>query len=87
MWTDSFGNELQNEAVYQKNVSRIMNCDLIKISKASDYTHPYELMKADLEEFSGGNIISCEATELMVELDLGSYTAWRKIITPSDTNF
>lgn len=84
---DYFSDRLEPQSLNQINVSRFINNDLVRISKDSDYEHPYELLKQDFESFAGESIISCKAVELMIELNLGSRTAWRRIITPEDITF
>lgn len=73
--------------IYQPAASRIVNNDLIKIDKESEYEHPYELICKNFKQVYGEHIIKCEAVDLIVKLDLGSYIAMRRIITPIDINF
>lgn len=72
--------------LFQTAAGRVMNNDLVKIEKGSDFEHPYILLFMDLKQFSH-QVISCTAADLIVKLDLGSSSAWRRIITPADINF
>ena len=63
-----------------------MNGDFIKIDK-SDYKYPYELVLKDFKQTYGDYIIRCESVNLIVKLDLGVYTAERRIMIPIDINF
>jgi hypothetical protein len=82
-----FNDMLDPGQLFQYKIGRTMNSDLIKIDKASDYERPHELLKMDLKNFAGKEIIRCEALDLMIKLDLGRYTAWRRIMTPADITF
>lgn len=78
---------LDSNELYQAIVSRKMNNDFIKINKESDYEYSHELLRKDLEQWYSEPIIKCEAADLMIKLNLGSFCAWRRIITPIDINF
>ena len=81
-----FEDLLNLENIYQDKVSRKLNDDYVKIDK-SNYKLPYELLLEDFKETYKDSIIKCEAANLIVKLDLGVYTAERRIITPIDINF
>jgi hypothetical protein len=82
-----FEDTLETNELYQVIASRNMNDELIKINKESEYDYPHVLLRKDLEQCYGEPIIRCVATDLMIKLNLGSYSAWRRIITPEDINF
>jgi len=73
--------------IYQNKVTDIINNDLIKVDKKSDYEHPCDLLLKDFKEAHGDSIVKCEAALLLVKLNLGAYTAERRIITPIDIDF
>lgn len=73
--------------IYQDDITRRMNHDFVKINKQADYEHPHDLLIKDLEQLAGGDLIKCEAVNLIVKLNLGKYKAWRRIITPIDITF
>ncbi|AGF57835.1 hypothetical protein B0P06_003856 [Clostridium saccharoperbutylacetonicum] len=81
-----FEDILDLDNVYQEEISIKLNYDLIKTDK-SNYEHPCELILEDLKEVYGESVIKCEANSLLVKLDLGGYTAERRIVTPVDINF
>lgn len=74
------------QSSYQFSITNIMNSDLVKIDKG-DYEHPYELFLRDFKKAYGESIIKCKAVNLLIKLDLGVYTAQRKVITPIDSSF
>lgn len=76
-----------NDNIYQKNVSRKMNQDIIKMRGTNDYIRPLALMIIDLQNFYQHNIIKCRAVQLSVKLDLNIYSAERNIITPTNIDF
>lgn len=86
-WVNVFSDTLEKEKLYQFEASRSMNHELIKVSKEAGYEYPHELLRQDFEKFAGEPVIRCEAVDLMVQLNLGKYTATRRIITPSDITY
>ena len=78
---------LDSSSIYQREVSKKINGDLIKIDKKYDYEHPYELLIKDFKGAYGDSIIKCEAVDLLIKLNLGNYKVQRRIITPKDINF
>ncbi|MDA8226624.1 MAG: plasmid pRiA4b ORF-3 family protein [Desulfitobacterium hafniense] len=82
-----FNDSLDPGVLFQTIATRHLNTDLIKTDKESGYEYPYELLSKDFEQFAGKQFISCEAVDLMIKLDLGRMTAWRRIITPVDITF
>ncbi|MBU3160799.1 plasmid pRiA4b ORF-3 family protein [Clostridium frigoris] len=81
------GDTLELSELFQTSATRIINTDIIKINKESDYYYPYELLSEDLKIFFGEEIIRCEAVDLIVKLKLYPQIAWRRIITPINTTF
>src|SRR5699024_9933374 len=75
---------ISNEIIQPYPTMKI-NSDLIKYKDG--YHYPYEILHKDLIGFTGEDIVSCEAVDLVVKLDLGEHSAWRKIVTPSDITF
>lgn len=82
-----FEDILDPSELFQTLATRIMNNDLIKISKVYKCGYPHELLSKDLELFAGEEIIRCEAVDLIVKLKLYPEIAWRRIITPVDITF
>ena len=82
-----FEDRLDSNELFQVIASRNLNNDLIKINKEADYEYPHDLLRKDLEQCYGEPIIRCEAADLMIKLNLGSFCAWRRIITPVDIDF
>ncbi|MEQ8199448.1 MAG: plasmid pRiA4b ORF-3 family protein [Clostridiaceae bacterium] len=78
---------LDVSSVYQADLSGIINRDLFKPGKDKDYMHPYELLIEDFEEYYGDKIIQSEAADLLVKLDLGAYSASRRLIVPMGVTF
>lgn len=85
-FVEAFREELNSDVSYYSKVSRIMNRDLVKIDGA-DYRYPEEMLLEHLQEFAGEQAISCRAADLIIKMELGSNTVWRRIITPADINF
>ncbi|MPQ30619.1 plasmid pRiA4b ORF-3 family protein [Clostridium estertheticum] len=81
------GDSLELSELFQTSATRIMNKDIVKMSKESDYHYPYELLSKDLKIFAGEEIVRCEAVDLIVKLKLYPKIAWRRIITPINTTF
>ncbi|UNC91237.1 plasmid pRiA4b ORF-3 family protein [Candidatus Contubernalis alkaliaceticus] len=82
-----FGDLFDPDIPYQKRVSDKMNNDYITVREKKEYEHPHILLLNDFEKFAGDPVISCEAVDLMVKLNLNSSTAWRRIVTPVDITF
>ena len=82
-----FEDDLDISVLFQTLATRIMNEDLIKISKESNYRNPYEFLTNDLKIFANEEIFRCEAVELMVKLKLYPEIIWRRVITPTDITF
>jgi hypothetical protein len=82
-----FGDVFNPDILYQKRVSDKMNDDLITVVEKKGYEHPHRLLLKDFEKFADGPVISCEAVDLLVKLNLNSNTAWRRIVTPVDITF
>lgn len=78
---------LECEELYQSRLSLVLNGDLVKIIKGNDYEQPYKLIIEDLKKLYGEDIISCEAVNLIVKLNLEKDYVIRKILTPLDINF
>lgn len=72
--------------VYQSKVSEVINNDYVKIGDL-DYGHPKDLLEMDFRKFAGDQLISCKAAVLIIKLDLGMYTAWRRLVTPVNIDF
>ncbi|MDW7650374.1 MAG: plasmid pRiA4b ORF-3 family protein [Bacillota bacterium] len=82
-----FDDVFNPEVLYQKRVSDKMNNDYITVREKKGYEHPHILLLMDFEKFAGGPVISCEAVDLLIKLNLDSNTAWRRIVTPVDITF
>lgn len=82
-----FGEDLNSDLRSQLQVAKRMNRDIIKINKASDYDYPYSMLIKDFEIFAGRPAVSCSALKIMIKLNLGRKTVWRRIITPMDITF
>ena len=82
-----FEDDLDISVLFQTLATRIMNEDLIKISKESNYRNPYEFLTNDLKIFANEEIFRCEAVELMVKLKLYPEIIWRRVIAPTDITF
>lgn len=82
-----FDDRLELSALYQHAITKIMNNDLFKPSKELDYQKPNELLMQDFENRYGAGIIQCEAADLLIKLDLGAYTASRRILVPISITF
>jgi len=82
-----FEDSLETKELYQTNVAKMMNNELMKIPQESDYTYPHALLYRDFKLFAGEEIVKCEAADIMVKLNLDHHTAWRRVITPVDITF
>jgi hypothetical protein len=83
----TFSDMVNPNEIYQDYITGRMNHDFVKINKPWDYEYTHDLLMKDLEQFAGGDLIKCEAVNLIVKLNLGKYKAWRRIITPVDITF
>ncbi|MBU3182540.1 plasmid pRiA4b ORF-3 family protein [Clostridium psychrophilum] len=79
--------DLDLSELFQTLATRIMNNDMIKISKESGYGNPYEFLSKDLKILASEEIYRCEAVELMVKLKLYPEVIWRRVIAPIDITF
>jgi len=82
-----FDDRLDTRELYQTIVAKMMNNDLMKITKESDYTYPHELLYKDFKLFAGDQIVKCEAVDIMIKLNLDRNKVWRRVITPVDITF
>lgn len=73
---------LDPSSLYQTEVTKKINNDLFKSSATSDYAHSYESLLQNFKSAYDGPIISIEAADLMIKLDLGSRSAYRRLIVP-----
>lgn len=84
---DLFDDWMDTSARYQTDLSRMINSELFKPDKTRDYSYPYELLLADFQRFYGGKIISIEAADLLIKLDLGATSASRRLLVPLGITF
>jgi hypothetical protein len=82
-----YEDRFDTRGLFQPLVTKLINDDLIKIYKQSNYEYPYELLHKDFKLFAGEEIIKCEAVDIIIKLNLDRNTAWRRVITPVDITF
>lgn len=77
---------IQEESIYQSEISKRLSRFLVSIG-AKDYISPNEELYKDLENFAEGPVLSCQAAQLKVTLDLEKHKVWRRIIVPANISF
>jgi hypothetical protein len=72
--------------IYQSEIAKKISD--IPTKGDNEYFYPNERLREKLAEYYGeDDIIKTEAAILKVELELGEYEAWRKVIVPLSYNF
>ncbi|MGM0603880.1 MAG: plasmid pRiA4b ORF-3 family protein [Bacillota bacterium] len=72
--------------IYQSEIAKRISD--IPTKEDNDYFYPNERLREELTEYYGeDDIIKTKAAVLKVELELGEYEAWRKVIVPLNYNF
>jgi hypothetical protein len=72
--------------IYQSEISKKISD--IPTEEDNEYFYPNERLREKLAEYYGeDDIIKTEAAILKVELELGEYEAWRKVVVPLNYNF
>jgi hypothetical protein len=86
-FAEAFEDRFDDRHIYQQSVTDIINHDLVKIGKYTDYEYCHDLMEKNLGDLFGEQAISCKAVDLLLKLNLGVYTAIRRIVVPEDISF
>lgn len=85
---DFYADEFNEKEIYQDESSKNISHMLFKEIESNDYFSADERLREELTEYYGeGDIIKTEAAILKVELELGEYEAWRKVVVPLNYNF
>ena len=83
-----YADEFNEKEIYQAESSKNISHTLFKEVDSDDYFSADERLREKLTEYYGeDDIIKTEAAILKVELELGEYEAWRKVIVPLNYNF
>lgn len=82
-----FDNRFNEKEIYQPQIAKNINT-MSRKNDSKDYFYPDEVLKQELAEYFGEEkVIQTEAAVLKVELELGEYQAWRRIIVPLNYSF
>ncbi|CCU78715.1 hypothetical protein HSACCH_00854 [Halanaerobium saccharolyticum subsp. saccharolyticum DSM 6643] len=85
--TKRFADRLNENEIYQSRVAKNIN-NMSRKDDKKDYFYPDETLQHELAEYFGEKeVIQTQAAVLKVELELGEYQAWRKIIVPLNYTF
>jgi len=83
-----YADEFNEKEIYQAESSKNISHTLFKEVDSDDYFSADERLREKLTEYYGeDDIIKIEAAILKVELELGEYEAWRKVVVPLNYNF
>ena len=82
-----YDDRLVTTGTFQNIATKIMNNDLIRINKDSDYAYPHELLNKDFNVFARKETVQCESVDIMIKLNLDRTTVWRRVMTPIDITF
>jgi len=82
-----FADRFNENEIYQSQVAKNIN-NMPRKNDNKDYFYPDESLQQELAEYYGEeDVVETKAAVLKVELELGEYEAWRKIIVPLSYNF
>ncbi|MFW6281167.1 MAG: plasmid pRiA4b ORF-3 family protein, partial [Halanaerobium sp.] len=82
-----FSDRFNEKEIYQPRVVKNIN-NMPRKNDKKDYFYPDEDLQQNLAEYFGEEeVIQTQAAVLKVELELGEYEAWRKIIVPLNYTF
>ncbi|MFZ7131849.1 MAG: plasmid pRiA4b ORF-3 family protein [Eubacteriales bacterium] len=84
---DTLRDLLDPNVLFQSIATRKINHDLIKIDKKSNYAYPHVLLRKDFQEYFQEPVIQCKAVDIIIKLNLGSNSPWRRMIIPIDITF
>ena len=83
-----YADEFNEQEIYQTESSKNISHLLFKEIESDDYFSADERLKEKLAEyFDEADVIQTQAAVLKVELELGDYEAWRKVIVPLNYTF
>ena len=83
-----YADEFNEKQIYQSESSKNISHMLFKEIESNDYFSANERLKEKLAEYFGrAEVIQTQAAILKVELELGEYEAWRKVVVPLNYNF
>ncbi|ADO77299.1 plasmid pRiA4b ORF-3 family protein [Halanaerobium praevalens] len=82
-----FADRFNENEIYQSRIAKKVN-NMPRKNDNKDYFYPDEFLQQKLAEYFGEeDIIQTKAAVLKVELELGEYQAWRKVIVPLNYTF
>jgi hypothetical protein len=82
-----FADRLNENEIFQSRVAKNIN-NMSRKNDNNDYFDPGEILIQKLAEYFGEKeVIQTQAAVLKIELELGEYEAWRKIIVPLNYTF
>lgn len=85
---DFYSDEFNEKIIFQDEVSRKISKGLVKDLDSKNYFSPKDRLYKELAEYyEEENIINTKAAILKIELELGDFEVWRKIIVPINYNF
>ncbi len=82
-----FADRFNESEIYQSQVAKQVN-NMPRKNDNKDYFYPDESLAQEFADYFGEeDIIETKAAVLKVELELGEYEAWRRVIVPLSYNF
>lgn len=82
-----FADRFNENEIYQSRIAKKVN-NMPRKNDKKDYFYSDEFLQQKLAEYFGEeDIIQTKAAVLKVELELGEYQAWRKVIVPLNYTF
>ncbi|RCW46659.1 MULTISPECIES: plasmid pRiA4b ORF-3 family protein [unclassified Halanaerobium] len=82
-----FADRFNENEIYQPQVAKNIN-NMLRKNDNKDYFYPDKSLQQELAEYYGEkDVIETKAAVLKVELELGKYEAWRKVIVPLSYTF
>ena len=82
-----YGDDYIENEIVQSYVGRKLSHRLVSESDSKDYFKPYERLIELLEDYYGESPRQVSGALLKIELELGEYQAWRRVIVPMNYFF
>lgn len=73
--------------VDQTEISRKLNKRAVSLEGIEENVYPNEQLYKDLREISGKPVLSTQAAQILVTLELDNYAVWRRLVVPLNTTF
>jgi hypothetical protein len=82
-----FAERFNENDIYQSRIAKKVN-NMPRKNDKNDYFNPDDFLQQELAEYFGEeDVIKTKAAVLKIELELGEYKAWRKVIVPLNYTF